>query len=713
MKDFLAVVNSNRVNRYGMLFPVPVLESALDQSWEYGIPSLISHDMHRPVAWMTGMGVHIEPGLVRLMAICHQPETAEESNTVGQTIRRYLSHKLTEINRPHIEELKRRLGAALTGSEKYGTLDCSALVEEGLAVRACPSVFKDADKDGLVPISDLRERDAGVYEKDGLLLFAHPYFRRSLSRYNNLNGAFLSLLAPIRASNTLDVRIALDRDMVGLPESYTEKIELEYWWGPKFTDDISKIPCGVTRHEAQEHQKVFYGLSRSEFGMYDQDGKRVFECEELRDIPSYGVAGDQYGCRYAHTMFAGPETTPCHVDGAVRLYDEGAMVDRLNSDIAKAGRHTDYHKLWRIDGTISVSQWKELLTHYFRDNSLVGEYFGGHDPVLEDAQTCIVQTDKGTVALPKHAPCSMSRDTGIRLSISYHHIQDAAGSRKRWIVLKDWLQREQDSFYYLEADTIELLKLLKVQGKAIIMPASFRWIAFEDKVLNLPLLMHAGEGAVSSAQDTQAAIATLCKQFANRGDERDVAFSIGIRYSDRDVYYSVAGHASALSAWLAAPESHFPSDVRRIGKWLEDAYAAISRMSSAANDSPRLFEMQHLSGMLHFSRLFLDPQEFSFSQDDKGDLIITLAISKEKKSLLQALQSGELTYSQAFIIQEGECSKCHRPYEDCTCSKYFEEAVKHVIKRCELLTLFWTDRTAWSNPPALKRVDNPLDPLGK
>ena len=73
-------------------------------------------------------------------------------------------------------------------------LGCAASHDKELAVKTFKEIFAQHDKDGLVPLSILKPIAPGVFEKDGLLLFAHPFFRRSLSRFNSLNASFLEVL---------------------------------------------------------------------------------------------------------------------------------------------------------------------------------------------------------------------------------------------------------------------------------------------------------------------------------------------------------------------------------------------------------------------------------------------------------------------------------------------------------------------------------------
>lgn len=131
-----------------------------------------------------------------------------------------------------------------------------------------PSSLRSIDKDGLVDYRYLRSRypelRPGIFhdtEKD-VMLFAHPYLRRSLSRLNVLNKDLLTRLAALAESEpSLTLRLRLDPDIVGYPDARTA-LELEFWRGPKFTDDIGKIPAGVTEHKASDHLKEFEGVDR-------------------------------------------------------------------------------------------------------------------------------------------------------------------------------------------------------------------------------------------------------------------------------------------------------------------------------------------------------------------------------------------------------------------------------------------------------------------
>lgn len=223
MKQYLTVTNSDRLNRYNMKFTVAALESALAKSWELGIPTHLGHDLHRLIAWSRGLGVHLEPGLARLTGITFLPEDDTEREHVCSMANQHRAVRIRKTVEPHLPELEKRLGKHLTGSHRACDLDCAALRENELAVRMFPELFAQRDKDGLIPIGQLTPIAPGVFGRDGLVLFAHPFLRRSLSRLNSLNTAFLSRMFELQEQSGLSIRVALDEDAVGLASTFHEQ----------------------------------------------------------------------------------------------------------------------------------------------------------------------------------------------------------------------------------------------------------------------------------------------------------------------------------------------------------------------------------------------------------------------------------------------------------------------------------------------------------
>jgi hypothetical protein len=377
MHELAGVLSSDSITRNMTRFEASSLYRALADRVNTGIPTLMSHDSHRLIGWTVPTAVSFQSGLTRLHGATLLPETDDERDMLDRTYQGHVRRRTEEATGPYIDALRAAVALHLDGTEKPHECAATALLGPNLARRVASDIFAQEDDDGLVPITDLRAVQAGVFALGDIVLFAHPFFRRSLSRWNNLNGPLLGELVDLGKDKRVAVRIRLDPDMVGLAASVRTPLELEYWYGPRFSDDVAAIPSGVTHHEATDRERTFHGISRTEFWWQSRDGQHILEAEELRDIPSLGIGAGLFGCRYVHSMAdEGVGGAVHHLDGAIRGYAEEQMLERLGKTIATAGRRTEYTKLWRVDGPISLPRWKTLIHHFFRDNTLVSEYLG-------------------------------------------------------------------------------------------------------------------------------------------------------------------------------------------------------------------------------------------------------------------------------------------------------------------------------------------------
>lgn len=57
----------------------------------------------------------------------------------------------------------------------------------------------------------------------------------------------------------LDVKIAIDLDLIGLAKTYNKRHEFQYWRGPLFKDNLGNISGGVTVYSANNNQRFFSG----------------------------------------------------------------------------------------------------------------------------------------------------------------------------------------------------------------------------------------------------------------------------------------------------------------------------------------------------------------------------------------------------------------------------------------------------------------------
>lgn len=667
-----------------MAFPASVLLSSFEQCWLTGLPHLLSHDHHRLIGWTRPVSLYLQPGVGLLAGEILDPNSADDENQISEAYYRVLANRVKELVAPHREELTARMPGLLRGDERLAYTECAALQDNDLAVRRFPAVFAQRDKDGLVPLQCLSSIAPGIYDAgDGLVLFAHPFFRRSLSRLNSMNEAFLGRFQnwALNLKGSCDARIALDSDLVGLKNTLKETIELEYWWGPKFSNELAAIDYGVARHEADERTRVFHGISRTEFGWYEQGGNPTFECEEVRDIETLGAGEGKFGCRFVHSIVDARSSQPFHLDGAIRIYNEEKMIVRSETDFKSAGRNTDYTKLWRLDRSIPIAAWKELISHYFRDNRLVGEYFGGAEEM--DASLQEVETPQAD-EIRTLVPCDLQPADGLRLSISIH----GKGPEDTEVVMKsfDVLRRGDAKIPYVEADTVEFIKVAKRLGLEIQIPGSLTQMAFKDLVLNLPLVLHRGVNALRNAEITAQAVNILCTSWSKLNCDKLLSFTVGIEFSKYELRISWAGHVQALKEFVEAGNRLLPLSFDDVHAWTDRTLSALSDLFPDSRRKPTIWRLlQRNSGILRLDRRLLQPSEF------KVDAAENIVVADE---LYTAMHEMRVSPTEVWVIERARCSKGHPDYRSCECIKSVDYNVSEIVEKASLVGFCLTNRPA-------------------
>ena len=110
MKTITAVFGNNLVNKYDMIMPIPVLESALNQVWDKPLPSSVGHDLHRAFGWNNVIALHLQPKLARVFGAIRCAENAEEMKHVRHILNETLLRRLAELDPNDVNDLKNRLG---------------------------------------------------------------------------------------------------------------------------------------------------------------------------------------------------------------------------------------------------------------------------------------------------------------------------------------------------------------------------------------------------------------------------------------------------------------------------------------------------------------------------------------------------------------------------------------------------------------------------
>jgi hypothetical protein len=405
VKQELGIFAADQVDLHGTRIPASELmaaeerarNAAREQGFPPGNPMHIQHDLHRPIGWSQVLGHLIDGAMVRTIGLLNQVETDEEKAGLAKLTAEFWQHHHHVGKESLRDELSERVVPASLQGATYHRLEAYAVARSGLAAEIYPDLFdltsELVDKDGLTDyralITRMKWLQPGVFldQDRGLVLFAHRFFRRSLSHRNKLNDYFLSSFGmTAEEGSLLTPRLRLDPDLVGHADTVMHLMEREYWHGPKFSDDVVSIPPGSSEHKASERVRHYEGIDKTHFWWKtpearDQGGTevayRTFEVEELIDNASGGLPDERYGCRYAHAEFSPAVSAITHFDGAIRAYPAEAYLERIERTIDRAGKHSEYIKLFRFDGTLPVQRWKRLLSDFYRGNPLIPEYLGG------------------------------------------------------------------------------------------------------------------------------------------------------------------------------------------------------------------------------------------------------------------------------------------------------------------------------------------------
>lgn len=264
MKHLTGVYLTDGMSKSGVRFSIGALEDALWQGYDRCVPSNIEHDIHRPLGVTRISALFLSHESTYLLGNTSLPETTEEKCWVVAARTDYLNEKMIERVLPYSQEFNKEV------SSLGLTKDVCRMMSNGIVLYGYNNIVLDAfpflrdniDGDGLIFLNVLLQnfdyKGDGVFasKKNSLAVLVHPYLRRSLSRYNCFNKDFLKELFDSCTEET-PVRIRVDLDYVGYTPSFKETQEFDYWYGPEYTDDISKIKEGVTAYDTNKTEYLF------------------------------------------------------------------------------------------------------------------------------------------------------------------------------------------------------------------------------------------------------------------------------------------------------------------------------------------------------------------------------------------------------------------------------------------------------------------------
>lgn len=267
------------------------------------------------------------------------------------------------------------------------TIFCS----KDIVNRTFPFLQDEFDSDNLMSIDSLKDKcdiigrfpflSYGYFcvKNTQFAIMLHPYFRRSHSRSNNFNTELLAGLFDIsEASSSCSLKLQIDPDCIMLSEHVHSIQERERWSGPYFTNNIPDNKTDVTRFSSDIVEKMSNGSSFTEFWWNNRkDGTKQLEIEEIQCEDTPNLPDELFGCKYIHSIYDTEKKTFIHFDGAVRAYTQDQISNRQFTSMNHIDKHSVYTKLFRMDGAISLDDWKFLISSYMIHNKSVREYFEG------------------------------------------------------------------------------------------------------------------------------------------------------------------------------------------------------------------------------------------------------------------------------------------------------------------------------------------------
>lgn len=555
---------SDQVNLQGSCIPANSLANGLEQhlldsikgGFPQGTPMHVSHDMHRPIGWAESTGLLLSGDVAFQVGFVCSPETESEIDSIRSTQQSYMKWTIEKRCANSRIFFAKTLAPKYIDPQQMVFCDAAVLFRKGIAADLYPELFdeksKHVDMDGLTNYREILQRFENVHPgvfcdpKRGLLIFAHRFFRRSLSHRNFLNEYFLSRFDSFaEAHPELDCRLRLDPDVIGHADEYKGRIELEFWHGPKFSNDVSKIKSGAAVHKSTDRQRFFEGIDETHFWWKEPECRvnepglskrfRTLEVEELVVEQSFGLAEDTFGCRYVHSEYDLDKASITHFDGAIRAYKGDAYSKRKEMQFNKAGKHSEYTKLFRIDKPIDMKQWKELVNAFYRGNTLISEYFeGGAIPPNENELNA--KSMEPSMAETKRPPMLLIAYQAFSPDTHEAHVR-----LDRHVVYKD--QR----IPYIEFKDGSSLSQF-CMGRIDHQHAPL--MAYSDTIFNLPRIVLPTSAADDYLQNLLTEIRVAIKEDALKGIVSDLSVSVSWNWSDLLITVSAAGNCEEVEKLL-------------------------------------------------------------------------------------------------------------------------------------------------------------------
>jgi len=622
------------------------------------------------------------------------PESKDEKEELQERrlafFYKYMGEAIQKYKKAFIEELNKHKLYCVDGKGRwlYNGIVLYGYVE--ILYNAFPELKEHIDDDGLILLEHLLEVfnycGQGVFKSkhNQLSVVLHSFFRRSYSIYNNYNFGFLDKLFEVYNNGNHSVKVRLDTNLIGYAPSWRQSHEYEFWYGPKYNDDIESIPEGLTRYESDEIDKVYTNIKSTEFiWQKKDDGKQYqFEMEEVTDAEAPTLGKNTYGCRYLHALYDFAHKEFNHFDGAIRCYDLENMIKRIDTPMNQMGHQAEYTKIFRIDGHISLDLWKSLITQYLCSNHSVYDYFGTPRPFSKRQK----EKPRGHT-LQDYVPYQIDKGDGIRLFISYHNTEGF--ETNRCFCKYDLIELKDGTYNAIDFSTLEVAKALWKVGAEIEIPIDVKVVLVEDNYHTIPQIFHSNIDCQEDLNKTLEGIRLLVNQHVKNGDDEIYSFSIGWNLEDHSVSISFMGHVFDIYCWLNSFEN-IPVNHEELKSWLEKQNYYIHKNGK---DSPSPLEANHIQndGILYFQhRHVLKDINMSDLKIDP-EVGITAKIQTEDKVLIKLLNEGKIFFAPLFVVSDTKEETTGESYFRSPYSSIFRET-RCVLDSVQLISYVWTTK---------------------
>lgn len=686
----LFVLNSDQINKHSSCFAISAMEDIVwDKSTE-AVPMHLGHDMHRPIGCMVPFGLYFEPKIVRNLGLSLIPETDEENKQILDFKKFSAYSNIKEDIDTNNGALHDILKDNLSDNFKFLHSSTLAILDEGIVNKVFKKLSSLKVKDDLIPIKDLlidfdyKFQGVFIHKTLPLCIYADSFFRRSLSRLNCFHYNFLDKFMLFKDNEEVVLKIAIDWDLIGYAPTLLPTMEFDYWFGPKYTDEIDKIEPGLTKHITNEFERNYYQLSSTEFFWKINKNLREFELEELKESEAPTLE-NFYGCRYIHSIYDTNKSTFVHFDGAIRGYDSDLYFERIDQKMTEFGRRSQYKKLFRMDGKIEINDWKSLITHYMQSNPLIYEYFNAEKPKSE-----LEKPIENISLMEELVPQKIDENEGIKLLVSYHEKNNNFSEHTHAVSIYDVVDNGDGDTDAIEEDIIEVKKAIERLGKKLFIKKEVLYGNFKDEYWNIPCIFHSVDQPSEDITITIQALKNIFNKLIERKLNSVISFTLSWNIEEKEVRLSCFGHVNDLIKWMNTFTS-IPTKRDEFKSWLENQRTYLNSNYEKFINKPALKDICQYDGVIYIKRKIIDTLYNPKPIIKDENLVCQLQIPTDGRNYDDIIEN-RIVPVMTYFIKKATCSKTGKSYYDSPYSKYLDDDVHVIIEDFEGLTFYWSDK---------------------